>query len=158
MRKRFLAAMLLALGISLFGGWGSAQANSAPESTQSMLHVCWLKDAHVNPAACEVVRMPDAFEPAKAVVTSSVDFPDFQVVALDLREVSAEGYPVFNVQSIYYKDFLRATEPIIIVMRDSESFPRNGIAVRDSLGRERIFGIAISGEDGSLLLSEVERN
>jgi hypothetical protein len=29
MRKRFLAAMLLALGISLFGGWGSAQANSA---------------------------------------------------------------------------------------------------------------------------------
>ena len=43
------------------------------------------------------------------------------------------------------------------VMRDSESFPRNGIAVRDSLGRERVFGIAISGEDGSLLLSEVER-
>ena len=152
MCKRFLGAMLLALGIGLFGGWGSAQANSAPESTQSMLHVCWLKDAHVNPAACEVVRMPDAFEPAKAVVTSSVDFPDFQVVALDLREVSAEGYPVFNVQSIYYKDFLRATEPIIIVMRDSESFPRNGIAVRDSLGRERVFGIAISGEDGSLLL------
>lgn len=151
MCKRFLGAMLLALGIGLFGGWGSAQANSAPESTQSML------DAHVNPAACEVVRMPDAFEPAKAVVTSSVDFPDFQVVALDLREVSAEGYPVFNVQSIYYKDFLRATEPIIIVMRDSESFPRNGIAVRDSLGRERVFGIAISGEDGSLLLSEVER-
>ena len=58
---------------------------------------------------------------------------------------------------VYYKDFLRATEPIIIVMRDSESFPRNGIAVRDSLGRERVFGIAISGEDGSLLLSEVER-
>ena len=104
MCKRFLGAMLLALGIGLFGGWGSAQANSAPESTQSMLHVCWLKDAHVNPAACEVVRMPDAFEPAKAVVTSSVDFPDFQVVALDLREVSAEGYPVFNVQSIYYKE------------------------------------------------------
>ena len=51
MRKRFLGAMLLALGIGLFGGWGSAQANSAPESTQSMLHVCWLKDAHVNPAA-----------------------------------------------------------------------------------------------------------
>lgn len=150
MRKRFLGAMLLALGIGLFGGWGSAQANSVAEPTQSMLHVCWLKDAHVNPAACEVVRMPEAFEPAKAVVTSSVDFPDFQVVALDLREVSAEGYPVFNVQSIYYKDFLRA-------MRDSESFPRNGIAVRDSLGRERIFGIAISGEDGSLLLSEVER-
>ena len=71
MRKRFLGAMLLALGISLFGGWGSAQANSV-RSTQSMLHVCWLKDAHVNPAACEVVRMPDAFEPAKAVVTSSV--------------------------------------------------------------------------------------
>lgn len=101
MRKRFLGAMLLALGIGLFGGWGSAQANSVAEPTQSMLHVCWLKDAHVNPAACEVVRMPDAFEPAKAVVTSSVDFPDFQVVALDLREVSAEGYPVFNVQSIY---------------------------------------------------------
>ena len=40
MCKRFLGAMLLALGISLFGGWGSAQANSAPESTQSMLHVC----------------------------------------------------------------------------------------------------------------------
>lgn len=96
MCKRFLGAMLLALGISLFGGWGSAQANSAPESTQSMLHVCWLKDAHVNPAACEVVRMPDAFDPAKAVVTSSVDFPDFQVVALDLREVSAEGYPVLT--------------------------------------------------------------
>ena len=66
MCKRFLGAMLLALGIGLFGGWGSAQANSAPESTQSMLHVCWLKDAHVNPAACEVVRMPDAFEPAKS--------------------------------------------------------------------------------------------
>ena len=49
MCKRFLGAMLLALGIGLFGGWGSAQANSAPESTQSMLHVCWLKDAHVNP-------------------------------------------------------------------------------------------------------------
>ena len=91
MRKRFLGAMLLALGIGLFGGWGSAQANSVPEPTQSMLHVCCLKDAHVNPAACEVVRMPDAFEPAKAVVTSSVDFPDFQVVALDLREVSAEA-------------------------------------------------------------------
>ena len=38
MCKRFLGAMLLALGIGLFGGWGSAQANSAPESTQSMLH------------------------------------------------------------------------------------------------------------------------
>ena len=72
MRKRFLGAMLLALGIGLFGGWGSAQANSVAEPTQSMLHVCWLKDAHVNPAACEVVRMPEAFEPAKAVVTSSV--------------------------------------------------------------------------------------
>lgn len=67
MRKRFLGAMLLALGIGLFGGWGSAQANSVAEPTQSMLHVCWLKDAHVNPAACEVVRMPEAFEPAKAV-------------------------------------------------------------------------------------------
>ena len=47
MRKRFLGAMLLALGIGLFGGWGSAQANSVAEPTQSMLHVCWLKDAHV---------------------------------------------------------------------------------------------------------------
>ena len=36
-------------------------------------------------------------------------------------------------------------------------FPRNGSAVLASLGLERIFGIAISGEDGSLLLSEVER-
>lgn len=64
-------------------------------------------------------------------------------MALDLREVSAEGYPVFNVQSIYYKDFLRATEPIIIVMCDSESFPRNGIAVRDSLGRS-VFSVLLS--------------
>lgn len=36
MRKRFLGAMLLALGIGLFGGWGSAQANSVAEPTQSM--------------------------------------------------------------------------------------------------------------------------
>ena len=35
MRKRFLAAMLLALGISLFGGWGSAQANSVAEPTKA---------------------------------------------------------------------------------------------------------------------------
>lgn len=57
MCKRFLAAMLLALGIGLFGGWGSAQANSVAEPTQSMLHVCWLKDAHVNPARLCGCRM-----------------------------------------------------------------------------------------------------
>ena len=37
MRKRFLGAMLLALGIGLFGGWGSAQANSAPEHAACVL-------------------------------------------------------------------------------------------------------------------------
>ena len=62
MRKRFLAAMLLALGISLFGGLGQCAGQQCAGAYPSMLHVCWLKDSHVNPAACEVVRMPDAFE------------------------------------------------------------------------------------------------
>lgn len=39
-----------------------------------------------------------------------------------------------------------------------EFFLRNGIAALASLGRERIFGIAFSGMETSLLLRGVERN
>lgn len=79
---------------------------------------------------------------------------NFKVLALELKEMSPAGKPIFNIKELYTKDVLRPERPLLVKTALFGSIPNNGFSYTDGYGKTRYYAVSESGMDGSVVFSE----
>lgn len=98
----------------------------------------------------------DTTEPqVKVVFSTETDVRDFKVLALTFENADDNGRITFSAKELYALDTLTPKRPLVVGLTFYGTIPNNGISYVDESGKTRSFSLYESGEDGSLLLSEI---
>ncbi|MEA4911954.1 MAG: hypothetical protein VB092_04980 [Oscillospiraceae bacterium] len=89
----------------------------------------------------------------RAVLSVNVAVRDFRVVGLAL-EPQGDTLRFRETQELYALDVLTPEKPLVLGLVFYGDTPSVGVSYTDENGETRILAVCMSGEDGSLLLSE----
>ncbi|RRD94203.1 hypothetical protein EII17_09610 [Clostridiales bacterium COT073_COT-073] len=92
----------------------------------------------------------------KVTFTTNEMVADFRILELKNGEVDENGKESFVIEEVYGMDVLDPNRPFIVGVHFAGLIPNNGISFTDEDGNTRTFMLYPSGEDGSLILQEVE--
>ena len=91
--------------------------------------------------------------PLEAVFCTMVPVEDFTVVSLFLQGDGSEMS--FDVTELYEHGTLTPEQPFGVVLTSYGTIPSYGVSFTDPNGDYRLFGVNVSGMDGSLELTEI---
>lgn len=134
-------------------GYGDASAGSARDMGVSVLHAAWEEDVQPEPGGYDEISVSDA-PTARVVFTVDAAVRDFRVLRLSLQSVGDDGTPEYLADEVYALETLSPERPLVVAMAFTGDLPNNGIAFTSEEGDTYRLALDISGEDGSLLLTE----
>lgn len=118
------------------------------------VQVMWAKDIGQSVSNYDQYT-PDTTELQDMMVfTSDSPVKDFKVLALSIADVDDDGNIRFTVTELYHHGTLSPEKPLAAGITVAGSIPNYGVSYEDDEGNTRRFAIEISGEDGSLYLTE----
>lgn len=121
----------------------SALPSTAPVS------VHYAQDILADLSDCDQVIVDDT-EPVDAVFCTMVPVEDFKVVSLLMQDDLS-----FEVTDLYEYGTLEPERPLCVTLTDYGTIPSYGISFTDPDGIYRVYGVTISGRDGSLELAQI---
>lgn len=93
-------------------------------------------------------------EGTKVLFTPSRSVKDFKLLALTIEDVDENGNIKFASEEVYSRESLDPECPLAAALDFFGDIPNNGFSYIDENGTIKSFAINISGEDGSLILTE----
>lgn len=93
--------------------------------------------------------------PQKIIFTTNIPVRDFGFIEVAYKDQDM-NVTFFENQLLYSLEELSPTKPFLVTWIEQGALPHRGISFIDETDRTRYFYIAMSGEDGSLLLVEFE--
>jgi len=91
---------------------------------------------------------------AKILLTTDTPLESFHFFRLIQEEMNEDG-PVFSTEELYELEKFEPDKPLLVNMTFGEIFPTYGFTFKNADGIFKTYGINLSGEDGSVILSEV---
>ena len=85
---------------------------------------------------------------AEGVVT------DFRLLSLFVNDFDDNGRMTFDTESLYELPTLEENKPLEVTLTFYGDLPSYGISYKDASGATKNFMLTLSGEDGSVILSE----
>ena len=126
----------------------------APEG--SCVSAYYAQDVTADWSECDWVIVDDTEPAIEAAFCTMVPVEDFTVVSLLLQDVTSDGTPLhFDVTELYNYGTLTPERPLRVTLTVYGTIPTYGVSFRDPNGIYRLFGVTISGMDGSLELTEL---
>ena len=92
--------------------------------------------------------------PVEAVFCTMVPVENFTVVSLLLQGDGSEMN--FDTTELFDYGTLTPETPLCVILTDYGTIPSYGVSFTDPNGAQRLFGVTVSGVDGSLELVEIE--
>lgn len=133
-----------------------AERQEAPEEAEkpdSSLRAIWAEEAELPAEYTELVA--DMPEPrARLLLLPEEELKDFRLVHLRLTDADENGDLVFEEEEICLLDSLTPACPLIAEITFYGDLPCYMVGWSNGNGGEKRFLLEISGEDGSLLLTE----
>lgn len=102
--------------------------------------------------AYDVVAEPEAGA-QKIIFTTSAAVKNFRFITIGYEEVNEE-LCFFEEKELYSQPELTPERPMVVTWMEQGTIPHRAIAYVDESGTEKYFYIAMSGEDGSVFISE----
>lgn len=93
-------------------------------------------------------------EQVKVAFVGKGQVRDFKLLSLTLDDVTEDGAPIYGITEIFAAEQLPANHPLFVDMTFMGSIPNYGISYLDQDGVMRYFAVEMSGNDGSILLTE----
>ena len=93
---------------------------------------------------------------AEVLFTTERTVADFELVALTIGEVYDDGTVSYLTEPLYSMDVLTPERPLVVRMSFPGDLPAYGISYTDEDGAIHRLTLEISGEDGTLLLTETK--
>ena len=145
----FISGEILTLGMEEHG-WDAF----AMLSGESCVSVYYASDLGISWDEYDWVIVDDTV-PVEAVFCTMVPVDNFKVVSLFLQGDGSEM--AFDVTELFDYGTLTPEMPLCVILTDYGSIPSYGVSFTDpSTGTERLFGVSVSGMDGSLELTEIQ--
>ncbi len=116
----------------------------------------WADEALGTYTAYDAFAADTSDQRARVLFSTGDGVEDFRLLALELEDVSETGNMTFTSRELYQQDTLTPERPLMVEMTFYGDIPSYGIACVDASGAEHRFVLEISGEDGSLLLREMD--
>lgn len=91
---------------------------------------------------------------SKIVFSVNNPVKNFKFLNVELIDVDDNGKANFASQEIYSQAILDPQKPLIVEMTLPETVPTHGISYTDNNGQTKKFIICLSGQDGSIFLTE----
>lgn len=135
------------------------EISQAPEPTASIKEEVIIS---VDFATDELLSQYDSYDefvdpeeegPQKIIFTSNIAAEDFHFIEIG-HEAKDTTLGIIENRVLYQVGELSPTKPFVVDWTEWGSLPHRGISFKDESGRTRYFYLAMSGEDGSLLLLE----
>lgn len=79
---------------------------------------------------------------------------DFRLLSLLVNDVDDNGNMTFDTELLYELDTLEEDKPLEVTLTFYGDLPSYGISYKDAAGITKNFTVTLSGEDGSVILSE----
>lgn len=124
-----------------------------PEGSCVSIH--YEKDLGLNPSDYDWVIVDETFPAVKAALCTMVPVTECKVVSLTLKDVGDSGQVTFDTEELFDYGTLIPERPLVVVLTIYGDIPTYGVSFVDPTGQKRLFGIAVSGMDGSLILTEI---
>ena len=134
-------------------GYGDAGAGAAWEMGEPAVRALWAADAALTENGFDEVRATDA-PTARVAFIADAPVRDFRIVKLAIRMFNDDGSPQFLETEIYRQETLSPGRPLVAALAFAGDLPEFGISFTDPAGETHSYTLEISGEDGSLLLTE----
>ena len=96
----------------------------------------------------------DTDSDTKVVFSTDTKVTDFALLSVVLESISDDGIAEFSYETVYLQEKLEPGLPLVVNMTFYGDLPNYGIGYTDTDGTVRHFTVSISGEDGSLILTE----
>ena len=126
----------------------------APEG--SCVSAYYAQDVTADWSECDWVIVDDTDPAIEAAFRTMVPVEDFTVVSLLLQDVASDGMPLhFDVTELHEYGTLTPERPLRVTLTVPGTLPAYGVSFTDPSGMYRLFGVTISGMDGSLELTEL---
>lgn len=174
MKKLFLLTMALTIFLAACGEEGASMSAdhsssvsadssaSAPvsdsEAKKAIVCIDYADEALLaDTGAFDEFIDDDSEYQIKAVLTTNTAVEDFQYVELGFTEENGEiAFHVAN--ALYSQAELSPERPLVIGLAVAGLIPNRGISFVDETGAVRYFSIRMSGENDSLLLTEISES
>ena len=91
-----------------------------------------------------------------AVLGTDLRITDVKVLGLTFVDASEDGTITFDKEVLYTQDALSSEEVLCVHLTADGAIPAYGISYVDTDGTTKSFSVNMSGEDGSLYLSEIK--
>ena len=124
------------------------------QAVSSCVSVHYAEDVSVDWSTCDWVIVDDT-EPVEAAFCTMVPVEDFTVVSLFLQESGEDGELYFDVTELFDYGTLTPDRPLSVTLTIYGTMPSYGISFTDPSGAYRLYGVTMSGMDGSLELMEI---
>lgn len=105
---------------------------------------------------CDRFCFEGAEDNVAVMFSSQSDITGFKVLSLEFESVDDYGNINYNKATAYTLDNLPAGKYFAVNMIFNGDIPNNGISYIDGNGIERCFAVEISGDDGSVIMSEIK--
>lgn len=117
------------------------------------LSVVWAKEVEGDVSDYEEFIESEGEYVARIAYINRKDIKNLKVLDLEYQDANDRG-PIFGITEVYNADEAMNTYPLIVQVTMAGTIPNSGISYEDADGVTRYFSVSISGEDGSLILTE----
>ena len=121
----------------------------------SCVSVHYAKDVDLRGVDYDRVVVDETAPTVEAVFCTMVPVESFAVVSLSLQDVSADGSVRYESAELFAYGTLTPDCPLSVTLTIYGDLPTYGISFVDPDGVQRLYGVTVSGMDGSLELSEI---
>ncbi len=90
----------------------------------------------------------------KLIFMSEGIVTDFSFLSLSITDVDEDGNVTFDTEPLYNLDILTEEKPLEVTLTFYGDLPAYGISYKDAQGVTKNYTVTISGEDGSVILTE----
>lgn len=91
----------------------------------------------------------------KVLFTPSRSVKDFKLLALTIEDVDENGNIKFASEEVYFRESLDPECPLAAALDFFGDIPNNGFSYVDDNGTTKSYAVNISGEDGSIIMTEI---
>ena len=115
----------------------------------------WLDEVTEKPESYTEFTINEDESQAKILFTSFGTVRDFRLLSLTFVDMDDSGKMNYDIEEIYALEKLTEDRPLVVGISFFGTIPNNGIRFTNDKGETRTYALQISGENGSILLTEI---
>lgn len=121
----------------------------------SFVQAQWLDEVTEKPESYTEFTINEDESQAKLLFTSFGTVRDFRLLSLTFVDMDDSGKMNYDIEEIYALEKLTEDRPLVVGISFFGTIPNNGIRFTNDKGETKTYALHISGENGSVLLTEI---